>query len=170
MPNRAAVQSLTGNALMAVGGFFLLLWMLLLSSAILPPLPVMIVMLALVIIVAIVMWPSFVRVYARAQIALRETLTVSTPPADTPTGQTILTDASLRTIDVPENSPAAGRLIRELELRTRTGASVVGIQRDGSNIVNPGPDEELRAGDRVLLLGTDVQLTAAHQLLSHPSK
>ena len=55
-------------------------------------------------------------------------------------------------------SPVASKLIRELELRTRTGASVVGIERNGENIVNPGPDEELRVGDKLLLLGSSDQI------------
>ena len=55
---------------------------------------------------------------------------------------------------------AAGRLIGELAWRTRTGVSIVGIQRDGANI-NPGPDEELRAGDEVLLLGSQMSLKSA---------
>ena len=54
-----------------------------------------------------------------------------------------------------------GKLIRELELRTRTGASIVGFARNGTNLINPGPDEELQAGDQVLLLGTRAQLDAA---------
>ena len=59
---------------------------------------------------------------------------------------------------VHPGSRVAGKLIRELELRTRTGASVVGIERNGENIVNPGPDEELRVGDKLLLLGSSDQI------------
>jgi CPA2 family monovalent cation:H+ antiporter-2 len=59
----------------------------------------------------------------------------------------------------------AGKLIGELRLRSETGASVVGIERDGSSVLNPGPDEELRPGDSVLLLGSSEQLRAAATLL-----
>jgi K+/H+ antiporter YhaU regulatory subunit KhtT len=45
----------------------------------------------------------------------------------------------------------------------------VGIEREGHPIVNPGPDEELRAGDRVLLIGTEGQLAGATPLLGNPS-
>jgi CPA2 family monovalent cation:H+ antiporter-2 len=57
-------------------------------------------------------------------------------------------------------------MIAELKLRTQTGASVVGIERRGSSIVNPGPDEELESGDQILLIGSEDQLKAAKQLLS----
>ena len=60
----------------------------------------------------------------------------------------------------------ATKLIRELQLRTLTGASAVGIERDGTSVINPGPDEELQVGDRVLLLGDDTQLKAASKMLT----
>jgi CPA2 family monovalent cation:H+ antiporter-2 len=60
---------------------------------------------------------------------------------------------------------AAGQLIREVQLRTRTGASIVGLERNGVAMINPGPDEELQAGDQVLLLGNAAQLAAARAVL-----
>jgi K+/H+ antiporter YhaU regulatory subunit KhtT len=42
----------------------------------------------------------------------------------------------------------------------------VGIERAGQNIVNPGPDEEVVAGDRVLIIGTQKQLETAEKLLA----
>ena len=56
-------------------------------------------------------------------------------------------------------------LIRELELRTKTGASIVAIERAGANNVNPGPDEELQVNDQVLLLGNPAQLEKARKHL-----
>ena len=78
----------------------------------------------------------------------------------------ILREAQLRTVRVPEKAGAAGKLIGELALRTRTGASIVGIQRDEASLINPGPDEELRAGDDVLLLGNQGHLDSAQKLLN----
>jgi K+/H+ antiporter YhaU regulatory subunit KhtT len=72
----------------------------------------------------------------------------------------------LAVVMIVAGSLADGRLIGELELRTRTGASAVGSERNGAPIVNPGPDEELRAGDKVLLLGTREQLAATRDLLN----
>jgi CPA2 family monovalent cation:H+ antiporter-2 len=59
-------------------------------------------------------------------------------------------------------------LIRQVQLRTRTGASIVGIERNGASVINPGPDDELLAGDRVLLIGTQPQLAAARTALAGP--
>jgi CPA2 family monovalent cation:H+ antiporter-2 len=165
--NAMAVRILAANVFALFLGVALVIWMLLVSSTMLPPFPVLLAMLALVAIVAAVKWSSFIKVYAKGQIALNETLSRKAEHhvvEQTPK-QTILTEAALETVELPEKSVGAGRLIRELELRSRTGASVVGVQRNGANIINPGPDEELRAGDRVVLLGTADQLRIAHDLL-----
>ena len=80
----------------------------------------------------------------------------------------ILRDADLDTVRVAAASAAAGKLIRELRLRTATGASIVGIERNGASIINPGPDEELQAGDSVLILGNREQRAAARALFENP--
>ena len=72
----------------------------------------------------------------------------------------------MASVSISPDSPAHGRLIRELQLRTETGASIVGIDRAGVTTVNPGPDEELMAGDQVLLLGQPSQLEKARSFLS----
>jgi CPA2 family monovalent cation:H+ antiporter-2 len=68
-----------------------------------------------------------------------------------------------------QDTPAAGLRIRELEIRSRTGASVVAIERAGRRIVNPAPDEELQSGDMVFLLGEPDQCRAARALLAPPT-
>ena len=98
--------------------------------------------------------------------SLRDTLSQPPPPRHehAPELPSLLRDAKLEQIAITKSSPAAGKLIGELGLRTATGASIVGIERGGENIVNPGPDEELRAADRILLIGTRTQLDAAARL------
>ncbi len=73
--------------------------------------------------------------------------------------------SQVRNVKVPETSKVAGLLIRELHLRARTGASIIGIERAGDNIVNPGPDDEIFALDTLLLLGTENQLSAAERII-----
>jgi CPA2 family monovalent cation:H+ antiporter-2 len=134
----------------------------------LPPLNVLLVLLAVVGLIAWLLWRWFIRVYSKAQIALQETFSQA-PAARLPHAQValppMLREANLETVTVTPASPAAGKLIRELQLRTRTGASIVGIERKGASLINPGPDEELQAGDQVLLLGSRSQLDAAKAAL-----
>jgi CPA2 family monovalent cation:H+ antiporter-2 len=56
---------------------------------------------------------------------------------------------------------AVGRTIREIELRKRTGATVMGVVREGRAHPNPSPDLLLEAGDLVVLLGRPEEIQRA---------
>ncbi len=78
----------------------------------------------------------------------------------------VLREAELQTFAINGYSLACGRLIRELELRTKTGAStIVAIERNGVSLINPGPDEELQVNDQVLVLGNEAHLKKARAWL-----
>jgi len=54
-----------------------------------------------------------------------------------------------------------GRSIRELDIRSRTGATVIGLkQRTGELLVSPSADTIPQPGDVVLFLGTEEQIQA----------
>ena len=111
------------------------------------------------------------RLYSRAQSALRDTFAQPADPPllhEAPSLPPLLREARLETVEVQPGTEAAGKMIAELKLRTQTGASVVGIERNGTSIVNPGPDEELESGDQILLIGSEDQLNAAKKLLTAP--
>ena len=61
-------------------------------------------------------------------------------------------------------SPLAGRTISASRLRTRTGASIVAISRQGTLMPNPEADTPLAVGDRLALLGTQDQVSEAERL------
>ena len=164
-----AIRAVVAQIVPIAGTIAMGLLVLVLSSALLPTFKVLVGLLLVVGIITWLLWKSFIKVYSKAQIALKETL--AQPPAPphehtTATLPPMLREADLETITIAAESPAAGKLIHELQLRTQTGASIVGIERDGGSILNPGPDEELRGGDQVLLLGNRKQLDAARKCLS----
>lgn len=164
-----AYRAIVAQIIPIAGTVALALLVLVLSSALLPSLNVMILLLVIVALVAWRLWRSFIRIYSKAQFALQETFTQQPAPHPhkSPAAfYSVLRDADLQTVTIAGDSPAVGRLIRELELRTRTGASIVGIGRGGTNIINPGPDEDLQAGDQILLVGTPDQLRAAQTALA----
>jgi K+:H+ antiporter len=68
-------------------------------------------------------------------------------------------------VQLTATSKGAGRSLAELDLRGRTGATVLAIRRDGTPIVNPGATERLRAGDILALTGTATALDAAQEAL-----
>jgi CPA2 family monovalent cation:H+ antiporter-2 len=142
-----------------------------LSSALLPSFKIFLVLLILAVLVSWFLRRSFIRVYSKAQIALQETFAQQAEPGhDTAPGAlpSLLRGAGLETVTIDAGCHAAGKLISELQLRSRSGASIVAIERDGVGIVNPGPDEELQAADQVLLLGTRAQIDSARAALLKP--
>jgi len=56
-------------------------------------------------------------------------------------------------IPVGPDSPLAGRTIGELAIRRRTGASVIGVLRDGTLLPNPDADFRFVAHDTVAVIG-----------------
>jgi CPA2 family monovalent cation:H+ antiporter-2 len=61
-------------------------------------------------------------------------------------------------VRVPHHSPFVGRTLRDLDLRSATGASIVGIIRRGSLQANPDGDARLEPADLVAVLGTRDQI------------
>lgn len=137
-----------------------------LTAAMLPPFELLIALGGIAILVGVLLWRACVRLYSKAQIALVETLAETPPQPDISPPHPLLAEAQLEQLPLVPNSVAVGKLIGELRLRTQTGASIVAIQRGHTNIINPGPEEELAAGDQVVLLGDPDQLRRAVALLS----
>jgi CPA2 family monovalent cation:H+ antiporter-2 len=166
--NTDAYRTIISTTIFAAGCLGLLPFILMLSSTILPSWNMLLALALLVAIAVVFLRRTFIRLYSRAQAALHETLAESPAPHQevAPVLPALMRDAELSLIAITATSPAAGRLIGELGLRTATGASIVGIERAGENIVNPGPDEEIRSEDRMLLIGTKTQLAAAQLALS----
>jgi monovalent cation:H+ antiporter-2, CPA2 family len=103
----------------------------------------------------------------------REGLDLTEQPTE---GQTQLLDQLLGAggglevtwISVESASPAAGRTIGDSAMRTRTGASIVGIARGPEVHVNPGPDDIIQGGDRLAVIGTASQTQAAARQVASP--
>ena len=60
---------------------------------------------------------------------------------------------------------ADGTTITDGAYRTRTGASVVAVQRDGETIPAPGPDFRFASGDLVVAVGTAEGLSTLRELM-----
>lgn len=160
----AAIRAVVAQAIPVAGTVILALFVIVLSSALLTTFKVFLVMLLVTGFISYTLRRSFIKAYATAQVALHETL-AHPAPERRHSPSALLREADLETVQILENSPAIGKRIRELQLRTLTGTSIVGIERNGRNILNPEPDEELQLGDHVLLLGHAPQLEAARKCL-----
>jgi CPA2 family monovalent cation:H+ antiporter-2 len=166
-PRHDLLRSVLSNTFLLVQVVVLGLLTLLLSLTLLPPLQTLAALLGGLAVLVILFATSFNAWYTRAKFALVETWT--RPPAEPVEVHplpALLREAELETIPLAAASACAGRLIRELQLRSETGASIVAIERAGQTLVNPGPDEELKADDKLLLLGSRDQLARARQHLA----
>jgi len=75
-------------------------------------------------------------------------------PVDLESVEVPLGEAVIEWTDLPERSPLVGETLREADLRRRTGASVLAVQRGEETVANPDPTFELRADDILVTLGT----------------
>jgi CPA2 family monovalent cation:H+ antiporter-2 len=71
-------------------------------------------------------------------------------------------------IPIAERSPLAGRTIGEVGIRSRTGASIVGLSAGEQFLANPGPDRALAAGSLIAVVGGRDQIDAVERLAAAP--
>jgi len=69
------------------------------------------------------------------------------------------------------NSTCVGRTIGELQIRKRTGATIIAvIDKNQKQTVNPGPDYVLKAETILVVMGERQQIKAFKQLVSNGSE
>ena len=129
----------------------------------------------LVALSGLVFWRSLVAVHEDAERALGEIFSAADPDESAPervkqelstlVSQKYSFEVVLEDFILPFSATSANRTIRELALRSRSGATIAAIYREEKAIVNPGPETRLEPGDVLLLLGSREQVQAAIQAL-----
>lgn len=87
--------------------------------------------------------------------------------------EAVLTALEAGTTDlfrVSAGASAAGRTLRELDLRQKTGASVIAVVRGESPRVNPDPTLTLEPGDTLVLVGSHEEIDRAFAHLEPPAE
>jgi CPA2 family monovalent cation:H+ antiporter-2 len=166
-PADSAARAVISQVFVLVSLMIMTFLTILMSTSILASLGSMVMLLLIVVVASTLFRSILLRMYSRAEGAIYETL-MELPNLKQPEVKPmpeILQDAVLETLEIPAGSAMVARALREVALRSRTGASIVAIERHGQRLINPGPDELLQAGDRVLLLGNAEQLPGARALL-----
>jgi CPA2 family monovalent cation:H+ antiporter-2 len=72
----------------------------------------------------------------------------------------------LASITLVPGSSAIGRTLAELDLRAKTGATVLAIARGASGMATPSPTEPLQQGDVLAMAGSDEAIAAARELFA----
>ncbi len=89
------------------------------------------------------------------------------PAATAPAVEQILPGlGSVAEMHVRSGTRSDGASLRELDLRGRTGATVVAIRRAGQHLTAPGGSTRLQAGDVLAVAGTEPALRAANAELA----
>jgi len=96
---------------------------------------------------------------------LAELLGASQVSAAVTAVQQQLEGLAIEWLEVHATSASVGTTIAAGEYRTRTGASIVAVLRDGTSVPAPGPEFTFQAGDVVVAVGTSDGLEQLRRLL-----
>ncbi|MBI4375669.1 MAG: cation:proton antiporter [Elusimicrobia bacterium] len=156
-----------GFSMLVVGA-----WYLSLSADLLPGWPHAALPVSLLAIAVLLLWRYMNRLYSRIQVALRDGLARKHVEPEAATKALLHFVSALTPESVHINSIvlepgcwAQGRSIREIELRSKSGASILQISRGGEMLPAPGPELRLHEGDKLLLIGEDEQIEKARAVL-----
>lgn len=164
-------RAMLSNTILFTGIIFIGLFILLFSSALLPPVKVLVTLAVLGALIALLLKAFFIRIYSKAQAAIRETLSreiTHAPSHSEPVKElpSLLHEVELCEFTVSKDSPAAGKEIGDLHIRSKTGATVAVIRRAGKTIINPGANEMFQEEDEVLLIADDDRVEEAARLFA----
>jgi len=76
-----------------------------------------------------------------------------------------LQDASAETVKLHRDSPAVGKTLGELDLRGKTGATVIAVVHEGETKISPGAGYKLCEDDMILLSGPSKKIESAVKIL-----
>jgi len=95
---------------------------------------------------------------------------LASPERKIQTGRTLsslVSTSQLSELRLGPEMHANNRNIKDLAVRSGTGASILAVDRNGSITTNPAPDFQLLEGDIIYLVGSPEELEQAIALLSH---
>jgi CPA2 family monovalent cation:H+ antiporter-2 len=169
-PRRALVVTIQ-LAILLVAGIPLVA----VTQPFLPSVSTALLLLGAVALLAIPFWRSATNLYsharAGAQVILealaRQSHTEGNGPGPSRDVLTRLVPGlgEASALHLSPDGPAVGKTLRQLNLRSLTGASVIAIERGGGEVVYPSGDDVLRAGDALVVTGTDDAVRTALAML-----
>ncbi len=128
---------------------------------------VRIAILAVLVAVAITGWKRFQRLGRAAGYRFNEALAAEKRSARRTAATTLTVPGDFYThLAIPAGSPAIGETIRSLDIRAKTGTSIVSIVRSGERFRNPGPSWRFEADDVAYAIGEPAQIAALKKLFN----
>lgn len=102
-------------------------------------------------------------VFRRESLSLRS---VKAPHASSEGLPRVLQHLPVSTHQIEGTHWAGGRTMSDLDLRKRTGATVLAVQRNGTYLTPVSPDEKVVSGDVLYLVGDESDILLARRLLT----
>jgi hypothetical protein len=163
-----ALHQLLRSVLMVLGGLLYLMLMSLVGVSV----PLVAAVIVLVILSALTLGSSIWRMHQRLERLVMSVFDTEQPLPEpqAEAAQEELMDlirerysGQVETEDfiLPQEPSAVNTTIRQLRLRSETGASIVAVYRDNAFVPNPSPDTELTPGSVLLLMGRREQIERA---------
>lgn len=120
----------------------------------------------MMLIIAILGWKQFRKAGIRAAIRFNEALGAEERREKLTKMMTVsVPEGTLHQLKLEIGSPAIGGTVVTLNIRAKTGASVVSIIRGDKTLRNIGPETEFRVDDTLVVLGDGGQVAALKDLL-----
>ena len=111
-------------------------------------------------------WRIFVKAGRRATQRFQEALTAEERREGLARMTTVsMPEGSIQRLKLTADSPAIGETVVTLNIRAKTGASVVAVHRKGEIHRNIGPDWEFAIGDVLVVIGDQPQIAALKDLI-----
>ena len=125
---------------------------------------------ALSVIAVLIAYPFrrfFERIYQKAEIEVETILRgvkKSKEENDSQKKANVLANDT-RLIEMKDGMAGIGKRLNELDIYTKSGASIISIERNSFMILSPRGHEKLKAGDYIVLSGNTEQLEKAAMLI-----
>ena len=124
------------------------------------------VSIAVIAVTGVLGWRLFVKAGYRAVSRFEEALTAEERREGLAKMMTItIPEGTVHRFTLGANSPAVGGTVVTLNIRAKTGASVVAAERGGIIVRNIGPEWEFCVGDTLIAMGEPAQIAALKDLL-----
>ncbi len=124
------------------------------------------IVLAIIIATAIIGWRFFLKTGRRAATRFVEALSAEERREGLKKTMTVeVPEGTFHVFTLEAASPAIGGTVVSLDIRAKTGASIVSVERAGKITRNIGPEWEFAVGDKLVALGENAQIAALKDLL-----
>ncbi len=128
--------------------------------------PTLLISIVVIAAIGVFGWRRIVKTGRRASKRMHEALTAEERRASLARTMTVqVPEGTFSEIVIPTTSPAIGGTVVTLNIRAKTGASIVTAIRKGVINRNVGPEWEFQGGDKIIALGNHSQIVALKDLL-----